>query len=117
VKRKVCKELYKKKRNVTKKCTVKSKMEVRVRMEEKMLSDFEGNRKMYWKMVRKVSKGGAVSAKGVRNLEGEIVWDEGESLECWRKYSMNLYEDNPCFHVIHNDTHSDTQKAFMMPIG
>jgi hypothetical protein len=76
------------------KSVVKSKMEVRERMEEKMQSDFEGNRKMYWKMVRKVSKGGAVSANGVRNLEGEIVWDEGESLECWRKYFMNLYEDD-----------------------
>jgi hypothetical protein len=70
---------------MAKKCIVKSKMEVRERVEEKMQSIFEGNRKMYWKTVRKVSNGGAASANGVRNLEGEIVWDEGESLECWRK--------------------------------
>jgi hypothetical protein len=45
---------------------------------------------MYWKMVRKVSKGGAVSANGVRNLEEEVVWDEGESRECRQKYFMKV---------------------------
>jgi hypothetical protein len=47
-----------------------------------MQSDFEGNRKMYSKMVRKGSKRGAVNANGLRNLEGVIVWDEDVVVCC-----------------------------------
>jgi DNA-binding transcriptional regulator YdaS (Cro superfamily) len=56
-------------------------------------------------LVRTVSKGGAVSANGVRNLKGEIVWNEVDSLECWRKNFMNLYEDD-----VRNEVNYESQE-------
>jgi Reverse transcriptase (RNA-dependent DNA polymerase)/Endonuclease-reverse transcriptase len=91
--RKVLYEVYKEKRKAAKMAVKKSKQEFRKKLEEKMMNDFISNIKLYWKLVKEERKGNTQNASGVKNVEGEIVWDESESRECWRKYFMELFLD------------------------
>ena len=86
-------EVYKEKRAAAKVTVQESKSNVRREVEEKMQKEFVGNKKMYWKMVNRVRKGGNTNVCGVRNDDGEIEWDEEKASECWRKYFMNLFTD------------------------
>lgn len=92
--RKVLYELYKVKREGSKQAVRKSKEDARCMAEEKMQREFESNKKLYWKLVNRVRKGGVQNACGVKNAEGEIMWDENEGRECWRKYFMELFVES-----------------------
>jgi hypothetical protein len=58
-----------------------------------MQNDFMNNLKLYWKLVRLEMKGNVQSACGVKNDGGEIVWDECEGREAWKKYFVDEDEN------------------------
>ncbi|MFA0954709.1 RNA-directed DNA polymerase, partial [Klebsiella pneumoniae] len=87
-------EAYIAARNKAKEMVKQSKMNVRRMLEVKMQSNFEGNRKLYWKMVNQNKGGDTRSAVGVKNAEGDIVWDDDEIRDCWRDYFQDLFQSD-----------------------
>ena len=53
---------------------------------ERLGNDFEGNKKMFWKEVKRVRKGGQARDKMVKDVNGQILRDGREVRRRWAEY-------------------------------
>ena len=53
---------------------------------ERLGNDFEGNKKMFWKEVKRVRKGEQVREEMVKDVNGQILRDGVEVRRRWAEY-------------------------------
>ena len=64
---------------------------MKVKEAEKMQTDFEGNKKLFYKWIRKARQGGSKGISGVKGSNGEMIWEEESVREGWKEYFEELY--------------------------
>ena len=66
-------------------------MEVNEQFGRKMNQDVNGNRKWFWKEVRKANLGKVERWSRIKNGNGRLVLGEIEVRRIWKDYFENLY--------------------------
>jgi hypothetical protein len=94
-------EVYKEQKRRVKVAVKESKAKVKEDFEKKMESDFESNKKLFWKWVKNTRSVKNENACGVRAGNGDLIWNDEEGRERWREYFEGLYggnadEENDC---------------------
>ncbi|KAF1010546.1 MAG: hypothetical protein GAK29_05048 [Acinetobacter bereziniae] len=120
--RKVMSEEYRRKKTDAKVIVRESKDAIRKKEGERMQADFEGNKKLFWKWVKR-AKGTKESLNGVCKENGEMVWNEIEVRRRWKEYFEELYGkevadeatkktvENGCLKEIETITEDEVMKA------
>lgn len=82
---------YKKAKNEVKRIIKRSKREANENFGKKLSQDVNGNRKLFWKEVKKVKNEGKESCMGVKGKNGRVLVSETEIKERWKEYFVELY--------------------------
>jgi hypothetical protein len=98
-----CMEVYREERRKTKRCISGRKREVNEQFGRKMNEDVKGNKKLFWKEVRKVGKERNGNLSNIKNRNGTLVTDEAEVRKVWRDYFENLHKVGSNEEVIVNE--------------
>ena len=67
--------IYREERRKTKRCISRRKREVNEQFGKKMNEDIQGNKKLFWKEVRKVGKESNGNLSNIMNGNGSLVTD------------------------------------------
>ena len=86
-----CMEIYKEKKRKTKRCISRRKKEVNEQFGRKMNGDVQGNRKFFWKEVRKLKKESTGNVQKIMNGNGAFVNDEMEVRKVWSEHFESLH--------------------------
>ena len=98
-----CMDVYREERKKTKRCISMRKREVNEQFGKKMNEDIHGNKKLFWKEVRKVGKERNGNFSNIMNRNGTLVTEESEVRGVWREYFENLHKVGSNEEVIVND--------------
>ena len=83
-------ERYKSVRNEVKRAVRRAKKDADVRWGEKLVENFQGNKRMFWKEVKRTRKGVEVKEERVKDVNGNVLSESGEVCERWREYFESL---------------------------
>jgi hypothetical protein len=95
-------EEYKEERRKTKKCINKRKKEVNEQFGRKMNGDVQGNRKLFWKEVKKIKKDNKVNLQKIMDRNGTFVTDDLDVRRVWREHFESLHNVGGSDEVIVN---------------
>ena len=76
---------YRAQRAVVKRAVKVAKRMADLRWGERLENNFEGNKKMYWKEVKRVKKGEQARDEMVKNVNGQVLRD-GVEVRRWAEY-------------------------------
>ena len=83
-------ERYKDKRREVKRVVKKAKREADVRWGRQMEGNFEENRKMFWKEVKRLKNGESGREEVVKGMDGQLLVEEGAVRNRWAEYFEGL---------------------------
>ena len=83
-------EKYKSKRNEVERRVKVAKREANERWGSKLVEDFESNKMMFWKEVKRVRKGDEKRVSSINDTNGSLLVDSKDVNERWGEYFENL---------------------------
>ena len=92
---------YFKRRNIAKEEVQKAKQEQWQEFGKRLQESYQGNKKLFWGAMKSMRKTKRCPIRQIKNENGEIVKEENEILQTWRKY----------FEELHNPTRVQTRSV------